>query len=136
LLPGALTLLLPNPRGRFPLACAPTAPQGQASPKHEPLALGLRVPSLPAQLAPLGAIAEPVMQSSANLSGGPEASRFEDVAESVRAAVDLALDGGALPGMASTILDLRGYEHDGHWTVLREGPVGRTDIELTLGTSA
>jgi L-threonylcarbamoyladenylate synthase len=40
LLPGALTLLLPNPARRFPLACGP-----------EPERLGLRVPHLDGELA-------------------------------------------------------------------------------------
>ena len=34
---------------------------------------------------------------------------------------DLVLDGGELPGVASTVVDLRDYERSGSWNVLREG---------------
>ena len=57
--PGPVTLLLPNRGGRFPLACGPN-----------PGTLGLRVP-LWTPLSPLWRRSSvPVMQSSANLSGG------------------------------------------------------------------
>jgi L-threonylcarbamoyladenylate synthase len=136
LLPGALTLLLPNPRGRFPLACAPAGTESQAARADgQPAApaLGLRVPRLPGPLAGLAAIGVPVMQSSANISGGAEARRLEEVPESVRKSVDLALDGGELPGVASTILDLRAYEREGSWRVLREGPLASAEIDGLLG---
>ena len=112
LLPGALTLLVPNPARRYPLACGPT-----------PERLGLRVPLLEGQLAPLGALRWPVLQSSANRSGGPDAARVADVDEELRASVDLILDGGELPGTPSTVVDLSAYESDGSWEVVREGAV-------------
>ena len=62
LLPGRLTLLVPNPTGRFPLACGPD-PDGR---------LGLRVPRLEGQLAPLAGVDWPVLQSSANRSGAAD----------------------------------------------------------------
>ena len=110
LLPGALTLLLPNPSRRFPLACGP-----------EPERLGLRVPLLEGELAPLSAARWPVLQSSANRSGGPDAARIADVDEELRAGVDLILDGGELPGTPSTVVDLTRHEEDGSWEVVREG---------------
>ncbi|HEY8624735.1 MAG TPA: Sua5/YciO/YrdC/YwlC family protein, partial [Solirubrobacteraceae bacterium] len=58
LLPGALTVLLANPAGRFPLACA-----GEGS------TLGLRVPAVPI----LAGVQRPVLQSSANFAGAPDA---------------------------------------------------------------
>ena len=112
LLPGALTLLLPNPARRYPLACGP-----------EPERIGLRVPLLEGELAPLAAARWPVLQSSANKSGAPDARRLEDVDEQLRAGVDLILDGGELPGTPSTVLDLTGYESDGSWEVVRAGAV-------------
>jgi len=45
----------------------------------------------------------------------------------------LALDGGELPGTASTVLDLRGYELSGAFSVLREGALALADIERALG---
>src|SRR4051794_14149528 len=56
LLPGGVTLLVPNPAGRFPLAGG-----GEA--------LGLRVPALDGPLAALAAVRWPVLQSSANRAG-------------------------------------------------------------------
>ncbi len=121
LLPGAVTVLLPNPARRFPLACGP-----------EPETLGLRVPSLPEPLAPLAAVRWPVLQSSANQSGGADARRVEDVPEPIRAAADLVLDGGELPGIASTVLDLRDYASRGTWSVVREGEVPTERIAALL----
>ena len=112
LLPGPLTLLLPNPARRYPLACGPV-----------PERLGLRVPALPARLAALAAARWPVLQSSANRSGGTDVRRLEDVPESIRRGVDLQLDGGELPGTASTVADLTHYEDEGLYEVLREGAV-------------
>ena len=112
LLPGALTLLLANPARRFPLACGP-----------EPERLGLRVPLLEGELAPLAAVRWPVLQSSANRTGEPDAARMADVDEELRAGVDLVLDGGELPGTPSTVVDLTDYEADGSWEVVREGAI-------------
>ncbi|HUN78650.1 MAG TPA: Sua5/YciO/YrdC/YwlC family protein [Solirubrobacteraceae bacterium] len=146
LLPGPLTLLLPNPGDRWPLACRPAAvvePSDAAGLGEAPApgnaaglgaapALGLRVPALPASLAALAAVGRPVLQSSANISGEGEARRLADVDAGLRAGVDLVLDGGELPGIASTVLDLRGYEEGRGWTVVRRGPVGEEEIALCL----
>ena len=116
LLPGALTVLLPNPEHRYPLACGPV-----------PDRLGVRVPSLEGALAPLGGVTWPVLQSSANRSGGTDAARLEDVEPEIRAGVDLQLDAGPLPGVPSTVVDLTRYESDGEFELVREGavPAGR-----------
>lgn len=121
LLPGGLTLLLPNPARRFPLACGP-----------DPDTLGVRVPSLPPALAALAGVRWPVMQSSANLAGGPEPTNLEELHPDLRAAADLVLDGGPLPGAPSTVLDLRTFAEDGAWSVLREGAVSRGDVVARL----
>jgi L-threonylcarbamoyladenylate synthase len=123
LLPGAVTLLLPNPASRFPLACA-----------TEPETLGLRVPAWPPALAALADVSWPVLQSSANLAGGPDARVLEDVPEAIRARADLVLDGGELPGTPSTVVDLRGFERDGRWSVVREGAVAMGDVAAALGS--
>jgi L-threonylcarbamoyladenylate synthase len=118
LLPGALTLLLPNPGNRYPLACGP-----------DPGTLGVRVPALPA----LGTVGVAVLQSSANLAGGPDAHTLQEVPGPIREAADLVLDGGELPGTPSTVLDLRDFERTGGWTMLREGAVGRAALARVLG---
>jgi L-threonylcarbamoyladenylate synthase len=76
-------------------------------------------------LSALATVERALLQSSANLTGEPDARRIEDVAPSIRDGADLVLDGGELPGVASTVLDLRSYERDGGWSVLREGAVPR-----------
>jgi L-threonylcarbamoyladenylate synthase len=118
LLPGPVTLLVGNPRGRWPLASA-----------GDPTTLGLRVVSVPG----LEGVQVPVLQSSANRSGDPEARRLEDVDPRVRAGVDLSIDGGELPGVASTVVDLRGYEAGGSWAIRRLGALGEEELAALLG---
>ena len=64
-----------------------------------------------------------MLQSSANLAGGPDARRLEDVPEAIRRGADLVFDGGELPGTPSTVVDLRGYERGGEWRIVRAGAV-------------
>jgi len=124
LLPGGVTLLVPNPWRRFPLACA-----------GRPEVLGVRVPLLEGELVPLAEAAGPVLQSSANRSGGPEARRLEDVDPAVRDGADVVLDGGELPGTASTVVDLTAFADDGSFAVLRDGAVPRSRVEAVLRSS-
>ncbi len=118
LLPGGVTLLLPNPRGRWPLACGP-----------DPTTLGLRVPDVPL----LRGVTTPVLQSSANRSGGADARRLADVPAALRDGAALVLDGGELPGTPSTVIDLRAYEAEGAWRVLRSGAVAAEAVATVLG---
>jgi L-threonylcarbamoyladenylate synthase len=117
LLPGGVTLLLPNPERRFPLACGP-----------DPETLGVRVPFL----APVG---RPVLQSSANRAGGADPRRLDEVPRAIRDGADLVLDGGELPGTPSTVIDLRDFE-DGVWRIVRVGAVSEAEVEGLLGRSA
>jgi L-threonylcarbamoyladenylate synthase len=121
LLPGPVTLLLPNPAHRFPLACGP-----------DPETLGLRVPALGPATVALGAVRWPVMQSSANPAGGADARRLADIPAPIREAVDLVLDAGDLDGTASTVVDLRRFEASGAWELVREGALARGCIAATL----
>jgi tRNA threonylcarbamoyl adenosine modification protein (Sua5/YciO/YrdC/YwlC family) len=117
LMPGPVSVLVPNPAGRFPLACG-----GDRS------TLGIRVPAVPALAGARG----PVLQSSANRAGGPDPRRLEDVPALLRAAVDLVIDGGELPGTPSTVIDLRRYEEEGEWSVVRPGAVGERELTEAL----
>jgi L-threonylcarbamoyladenylate synthase len=143
LLPGPLTVLLPNRERRYPLACRPSSDRlgaagtsaGTANagpPGGDPGALGLRVPLLPARLAALRVVDGPVMQSSANLSGGPDARRLAEIPPELLEGADLVLNGGELPGTASTVLDLLDYERNGRWSIVRKGPVGQAELEHAL----
>jgi L-threonylcarbamoyladenylate synthase len=93
---------------------------------------GVRVPRLQGALAPLAGVRVPVLQTSANLSGGPDPRRLSDVPESIREGADLVLDGGELLGAPSTVLDLSRYEKEGVWVVLREGAVSKRALEEIL----
>jgi L-threonylcarbamoyladenylate synthase len=133
LLPGPVTLLLGNPRGRFPLASDPDgATAGSAGPLRS-ATLGVRVPLLEGPLAALSGVGVPAMQSSANLSGGPDPRRLADVPAELRESADLVLDGGELPGTASTVIDLHDYEQTGTWQIVRKGPLERPALERLLG---
>lgn len=121
LLPGGVTALVPNPRRRYPLACGP-----------DPETLGLRVPALGTALSVLHTVRWPVLQSSANLAGGPDAREVGHVPEAIRAGADLVLDGGALPGTPSTVVDLRMFQRTRDWKILREGAVRAETVRELL----
>jgi L-threonylcarbamoyladenylate synthase len=121
LLPGAVTLLIANPRRRFAPACGP-----------DPATLGVRVPALPPALAALRGVAAALLQTSANHAGGPDARRLEQVPRPLRDGADLILDGGELPGTPSTVIDLRAFESSGDWRVVRDGAVPSAEIERIL----
>jgi L-threonylcarbamoyladenylate synthase len=59
------------------------------------------------------------MATSANVHGGPDPRALADVPEEIRAGCGALVDGGELPGVSSTVLDLSGAEP----RVLREGAV-------------
>lgn len=108
LLPGRFTLVVANPERRFAPACA-----------DSPERMGLRVPDLAGTSASaLGQVGSPVMQTSANRSGGPDVAEFERIDRSILENVDLALDGGRLPGVGSTVIDLSELK-SGRWRMLR-----------------
>ncbi len=114
LLPGPVTLLVANPRGRFPLAGGSGV-------------LGLRVPlgDLP--------LDGRLLQSSANFAGGPDPCRLTDVPREILDGADLVVDGGELPGVPSTVVDLSGLDEDAGWRVVRAGAVGVEEIRRLLG---
>ncbi len=92
-------------------------------------ALGLRVPVVPL----LADVKWPILQSSANRAGEADARRLTDVTQSIRTAADLLLDGGELPGTPSTVIDLRAYEDDGTWSIVRPGAVAADAVAAALG---
>jgi L-threonylcarbamoyladenylate synthase len=113
LLPGPLTLVVPNPAHRFPWLTG-----------TNPNALGVRVPELTgathAALTAVGA----VVATSANRPGEPDPRRLEDVPEEIRAGAAAVVDGGEVPGTPSTVVDLTGPEP----RILREGAVPAAEV--------
>jgi L-threonylcarbamoyladenylate synthase len=116
LLPGPLTALVANPAHRYPLACG-----------TDPGVLGIRLPVLP-RLAG----APPVLQSSANVAGGPEPRRLEEVPRSIREDADLEIDGGEVHGVPSTVVDLAGFEESGEWRIVRPGAVDEQTLRAAI----
>ena len=88
-LPGPYTLVVPSPAGGT---------------------VGVRVPDLPDVSAAVVREAGVVAATSANAAGGPNPRRLDDVPEEIRNACGAVVDGGELPGVPSTVLDLTGDE--------------------------
>lgn len=120
LLPGPLTLVVANPQQRYPLAC-----------REDPTRLGIRLIE-----GPLAGVMCPLFQTSANRSGEPATGGFKQIPAEIVAEVDLAIDGGELTGQPSSVLDLTAFDESGEWWVLREGAVGRVELEERLADVA
>jgi L-threonylcarbamoyladenylate synthase len=117
LLPGPLTLVLPNPARRFAWLNEP-----------RPEVIGVRVPAVAGDgaevLGALGVLAA----TSANLPGEPDPRRVDDVPAAIREAVGAVVDGGELPGIPSTVVDLTADIP----RVLREGAVPADELLARL----
>jgi L-threonylcarbamoyladenylate synthase len=108
LLPGPLTLILPNPARRFPWVTG----------EHYDT-IGVRVPALAGAGAEVLDHVGCVVATSANLAGGDDPRRLEEVPDEIRSGAAAMIDGGELPGTPSTVLDFTGDEP----TVVRAGAV-------------
>ena len=108
LLPGPLTLILPNPARRL---------RWVTGENYD--AIGVRVPVLDGPAAEVLERVGCVIATSANLAGGEDPRRLDEVPEQIRAGTAATIDGGELPGTPSTVLDFTGDEPQ----VVREGAV-------------
>jgi L-threonylcarbamoyladenylate synthase len=108
LLPGPVTLIVPNPARRFPWLTGPRAD-----------AIGVRVPELTGPGGEVLSRVGTVVATSANHPGEPDPRRLADVPDDIRNGAGAVVDGGELPGTPSTVIDLTGAEP----RVLREGAV-------------
>jgi L-threonylcarbamoyladenylate synthase len=106
LVPGPYTLVVANPGRRFPWLSG-----------AHPETIGVRVAVLPAQSQALLDAVSVLAATSANLPGGPDPGRLDEVPEAIRSGCAAELDAGDLPGRPSTVIDLTGQEP----RVLREG---------------
>jgi L-threonylcarbamoyladenylate synthase len=113
LLPGPLTLVVPNPARRFRWLTGTSRET-----------IGVRVPDLSGPGGEVLARVGAVVATSANRPGEPDPSRLADVSEEIRAGAAALLDGGELPGTPSTVVDLTGPEP----RILREGAVAADEI--------
>jgi L-threonylcarbamoyladenylate synthase len=118
LFPGPYTLVLPNPARRYSWLTGTNYD-----------AIGVRVPELPEPSAELLGRVSALAATSANLPGGSDPARVEDVPEELRDTAAVVIDGGELPGSPSTVIDFTGDEPG----VLREGAAsGAEAIERAL----
>jgi L-threonylcarbamoyladenylate synthase len=111
LLPGPVTLVVDNPAGLYPLAC-----------REDRSRLGVRLLD-----GPLAGAAAAIFQTSANRSGEPAPARFEDIDPAVIAGADIALDGGELTGLPSTVIDITAIESGDEPKILREGALSSAE---------
>jgi tRNA A37 threonylcarbamoyladenosine synthetase subunit TsaC/SUA5/YrdC len=92
----------------------------------------VRVPVLPGAAAAIVAQVGAVAATSANHHHGADPRRLEDVPAELRDVCAAVVDGGELPGIASTVVDLTGPEP----RVLREGAVPAAEALRRLGWKA
>jgi len=119
-MPGPLTLVL-TASGRLPGVV--TAGTGK---------VGVRIPNHPVALAVLRAMAEPLVVTSANLSGQIAPTDAEQALRQLEGRVDLVLDGGTcVVGRESTVLDMTAQPP----RILREGAITRAELEAALGSA-
>ena len=118
LLPGQLTLVLPNPARRFRWLTG-----------ARPETIGIRVPVLEGSARSVVSRIGPVAATSANLAGGPDPRRLNDVPEEIRSGCAVLVDGGELLGTPSTVVDLTGREPK----ILREGAIPAADVLDHIG---
>jgi L-threonylcarbamoyladenylate synthase len=118
LLPGPVTLVVENPGRLYPLAC-----------REDPERLGIRLIE-----SPLAGAGCAILQTSANRSGEPAPAAFDQVSRSLLDSADLAIDGGALDGAPSTVVDVTGIDA-GRWRVLREGALPEAVVAAALSSS-
>ena len=66
------------------------------------------MPNLPPAGAEVVRAVGVVAATSANLAGGPDPRRVEEIPEEIRDACGAIVDAGELPGIPSTVIDLTG----------------------------
>ena len=107
LLPGPVTVLLANPRRRYPLAGGGL--------------LGVRVPDGGLELG------RPLLQSSANLAGGPDPRRLGDVPPTIRAGADLVSIAASSRGSRRPSSTSR-VRVAGDWRLVRVGALSSDEV--------
>ena len=121
LMHGAFTLVLPNPARRLPWLSG-----------SRPDTIGVRIPDVQGAAAELLDAVGVVAATSANLHGGEDPARAEDVPAAIVAAVAAILDGGELRGAPSTVVDVTGPEP----RVVREGAIPAGEALARIGRTS
>ncbi|MCX6595805.1 MAG: L-threonylcarbamoyladenylate synthase [Acidobacteria bacterium] len=92
--------------------------------------LALRQSRSPVVKALLDWLAQPLIATSANLSGQPTCRSGIDVFGMMDGTVDLVLDGGLCTGPGSTTIDIT----EPYWRVIKEGAIEEKEIAEVLKT--
>jgi L-threonylcarbamoyladenylate synthase len=71
---------------------------------------------------------QPLISTSANLSGSPTCASGIEVFGSMDGRVDLVLDGGLATGLGATTIDVT----EPYWRVIKEGAILEKDIAEVL----
>lgn len=111
LCPGPLTVIVPGEDGTF----------------------GFRIPDHAFLLKLLRIYGRPLANTSANLSGQPDALTLDAALSSLASPPDLAVDGGEISAGSrpSTVVQVFA---DDSWRILRPGPIETARIQALLGT--
>jgi L-threonylcarbamoyladenylate synthase len=115
--PGPLTLIVPS-AAKVPLKV--TGNTGR---------LGLRQSKSPLAQMLIEQLQQPVIATSANLSGQPTSKTGIEVFAAMDGAVDLVLDGGICTGQGATTVDVT----EPYWKLIKEGAVTEKELYDTLG---
>ena len=117
--PGALTIIAPA-SSRVPLKV--TGNTGR---------LAMRQSRSKVANALLERLSQPLIATSANLSGQPTCTSGIQVFGAMDGRVDLVLDGGSIAGLGATTIDIT----EPYWRVIREGAIAEKDLaEILKGT--
>ena len=114
--PGPLTVIVPS-SPKVPLKV--TGNTGR---------LALRQPKAPVATALVSMLNQPLIGTSANISGHPTCRSGIEVFGVMDGRVDLVLDGGACAGAGATTVDIT----EPYWKVIREGAVPEKEIAESL----
>jgi len=114
--PGPLTIIVPA-SARVPLKV--TGNTGR---------LAVRQPRAKIANALIAAMNQPLISTSANISGSPTCRSGIDVFGTMDGRVDLVLDGGMCSGAGATTVDIT----EPYWKVIREGAIEEKEIAEAL----
>lgn len=114
--PGPLTIIVPA-SAKVPLRV--TANTGRLAMRHSRSKLAQAL---------IERTGQPLIATSANISGQPTCASGIEVFGTMDGRVDLVLDGGTCPGLGSTTIDIT----EPYWKVIREGAIPEKELAELL----
>jgi len=114
--PGPLTLIVPA-SSKVPLKVTGNTGRLAMRQAQSPIATGL-----------MEWLGQPLISTSANLSGQPTCSSGIDVFGTMDGRIDLVLDGGSSVGVGATTVDIT----EPYWRVIKEGAIAEKELAEAL----